>query len=115
MSVYARIENNEVMELLETEGNITEMFPSELVWVDITDVKPIPDQRWKYVDGVFSKPYVPPYDPTPEILAELLTLDKDSIALIRTILIEAKLGDESDSFMQLQAIHDRSLILNESL
>ncbi|MFC4431394.1 tail fiber assembly protein [Cupriavidus respiraculi] len=40
MKTYARIDQGIVVELLHTEGNIAEMFHPDLVWIDVTDMKP---------------------------------------------------------------------------
>lgn len=37
MKRYARIENNKVVEFIETDNDISQMFHSDLVWVDIED------------------------------------------------------------------------------
>jgi hypothetical protein len=65
MKTYARIANGAVFELIETDGNIEEMFTPDLVWVDVTDVSPQPQQRWTAVesDGVWAfgePPAMPP-------------------------------------------------------
>ena len=51
---YARIENDTVMELFETNGDITQMFHPNLVWVPC----PSPEitEGWRYVDGAFLLP-----------------------------------------------------------
>lgn len=43
MMRYARIENGEVVEQIETNGNIVEMFPPELVWIDVSGVVGVTD------------------------------------------------------------------------
>lgn len=41
---YARIDNSEVMELFQTDGDIKEMFHPELEWIDVTKESPTPKQ-----------------------------------------------------------------------
>lgn len=55
MRTYARIQEGVIFELLQTEGDIRSMFSSELLWVDVTDYKPMPQERWKceLVDGSY--------------------------------------------------------------
>lgn len=61
MKSYARIQDGAVAELLETDGDITEMFHSSLVWVECgEDVQP----GWAYAEGAFSPPPQVPV-PTP--------------------------------------------------
>ena len=36
MKTYARIENNTVIELLRTDGDIATMFHRDLHWIDVT-------------------------------------------------------------------------------
>lgn len=72
MKKYARIYNGSVVELFETDGDITQMFHPDFIWVDITDLAEPPDERWNAieVDGVWSfTPYVPPLPTAEEILA----------------------------------------------
>lgn len=54
--IYARIYENKVAELFETDDDITQMFHPDLIWVDITNLDPQPGERWNYVDGVFTPP-----------------------------------------------------------
>lgn len=42
---YARIYEGQVVELFETDGDITAMFHPDLIWVEITDVDPAPEKR----------------------------------------------------------------------
>lgn len=57
MKTYARIDNGIVAELFSTDGDITEMFHPDLVWVEV------PDEAvavgWTYAAGKFDTPVVP--------------------------------------------------------
>ncbi|ELS7817221.1 TPA: tail fiber assembly protein [Enterobacter bugandensis] len=55
---YARIDDGIVVELFETDGDISQMFHPDLVWVDITSIKPQPDNNWTYDGKKFSPPVV---------------------------------------------------------
>ncbi|MFL9930867.1 DUF4376 domain-containing protein [Paraburkholderia sp. RL18-103-BIB-C] len=46
MKTYARIDNEQVAELFETDGNMAEMFHPAIVWVDVTLVSPQPVVGW---------------------------------------------------------------------
>jgi hypothetical protein len=62
MKTYARIVNNTVVELFSTDGNMAEMFHPDLIWVDITDITPLPQIDWSANFGtlgwVFTAPDV---------------------------------------------------------
>lgn len=127
--LFARIENGEVAEIIPplplTEGWIEMMpedgdsrvlygYPPE-VWVEITDLNPQPGNNWQYDGEQFSPPYVAPYDPTPEIMAELSRIDVQSVALIRQLLLATKTGEGSDDFDALAAFEARSATLRDEL
>jgi len=69
MKTYARIDGVEVVELFATDGDITEMFHPDLVWVEITNAADVA-VGWTYADGKFSAPVVP--TPTAEELKALI-------------------------------------------
>ncbi|CAI8931311.1 MULTISPECIES: hypothetical protein [unclassified Pseudomonas] len=46
MKTYARIFNSTVVELFSTDGNMAEMFHPDLLWVDITEITPVPQIDW---------------------------------------------------------------------
>lgn len=50
MRTYARIVDGIVVELFDTDADIATLFHAEMVWVDITDAKPVrPAERWTAV------------------------------------------------------------------
>lgn len=55
MKTYARIESDTVVELFKTDGDISEMFHPDMVWVDVTAVAGIAE-RWKKSGSVFAPP-----------------------------------------------------------
>jgi len=46
MNKYARIYDAEVQELFSTDGDITEMFHPDFIWVDVTGMNPEPAVGW---------------------------------------------------------------------
>ncbi|MFJ2457071.1 tail fiber assembly protein [Pseudomonas neuropathica] len=61
MRTYARVDDGRVLEIFETDGDITEMVHPNLILVEIpaaTLVVP----GWLYANGVFSEPPVPTSD-----------------------------------------------------
>jgi hypothetical protein len=44
--IYARIEKDMVVEVLSTDNDITKMFHSALVWLLVTEVRPVPRVGW---------------------------------------------------------------------
>ena len=55
---YARIDGGIVVELFETDGDISQMFHPDLKWVDVTNIKPQPDFNWCYDGKAFTAPVV---------------------------------------------------------
>ncbi|RON54943.1 tail fiber assembly protein [Pseudomonas frederiksbergensis] len=77
MRRYARISQDRVVEFFETDGDITQMFPPSLIWVEITGNTQI-QQGWvaTKTDGVWTfAAYVPP-PPTEQELREQAELQK---------------------------------------
>lgn len=58
MKNYARIDRSLVAELLSTDGDITEMFHTDLIWVEVSDGES-PQVGWGYVDQEFVAPAMP--------------------------------------------------------
>lgn len=61
MKTYARIEADIVVELFETDGDISELFHPSLFWVEVTD--PSGKIGWRYEGDAFLPPL--PVDPSP--------------------------------------------------
>lgn len=74
MKNYARIDESIVVELLSTDGDITEMFHPDLIWVEIFD-DTFPAIGWSFQDGVFS----PPPPPTSEQLEAAALERRDNL------------------------------------
>lgn len=62
MKKYARIENNAVVELLETDGDITKMFHPSLHWVDCTGTAGC-SIGWLHDGVAFTAPTIPAIQP----------------------------------------------------
>lgn len=67
IKIYARIENGVVLEiikpLLDDDGNefpVAARFVPELAaqMIDVTDVSPMPEQRWTYDGTTFTPPAI---------------------------------------------------------
>lgn len=74
MKTYARVAEDRVAEVFTTDGDISQMFHPDLLWVDVSTYSPMPESGWRAVrqdegDWHFSRPLVPP--PT---VAEILSL-----------------------------------------
>lgn len=83
IKTYARIEKDTVVELFETDGEISEMFHPDMVWVDVSEVPDIVE-RWKKVGAGFFPP-APPTLAQEEIIAQYekaLDAHLDSVAKI---------------------------------
>lgn len=66
MKTYANIADGVVQYLLPTDGDITEMFHPDMIWVDVTDAIPPLAAGWTAVeiDGVWSFAAPVPQVPT---------------------------------------------------
>jgi hypothetical protein len=64
MRTYARVVKNVVVEIFSTDGNMVEMFHPDLIWVEITNQVPVPQEDWSAHFGtrgwVFLSPEVAP-------------------------------------------------------
>lgn len=61
MARYARVYDGRVAELFETDGDITQMFPPAIIWVNI-DEQPAVQYGWiaEFIDGVWKfRPWAP--------------------------------------------------------
>ena len=67
---YAHIVNGIVVETLTTDHDLGKLFPSKLLWVDISSMSPMPAPRWTYVGGVFTAPV-----PVPAAAPKLTSLE----------------------------------------
>lgn len=100
MKKYARIENGLVVELLETDGNIAELFHPDIVWEDVTGISGIAE-GWRKTDAGFVRP---PAVPLIEIKARMW----DAIKAERDRRIQSggyKIGTKwfhSDTFSRTQ-------------
>lgn len=73
MKSYARIQDDTVVELFATDGDIATLFNAALVWVDVTDSQAVAE-GWRYDGSGFApSPPVPTPTPTVPSLADLQT------------------------------------------
>jgi hypothetical protein len=76
MRTYANIDEGVVQYLLDTDGDITEMFHSDMIWVDVSSVSTSPAEGWTAVeaDGIwtFAAP-VPPVPTDADLKATAMT------------------------------------------
>jgi hypothetical protein len=70
MRTYARIQDGLVAELLKTDGDITSMFNSALVWVDVTSQSQV-TEGWHFDGTNFAPPPVQSSVAPAPTLAEL--------------------------------------------
>lgn len=54
MAKYIRVWEGSAVETLETDQDITQMFHPDLVWIDVSKVKPLPEVGWLYDGEKFS-------------------------------------------------------------
>jgi hypothetical protein len=70
MKIYARVEENIVVEFLATDGDINAMFHRDLVWIDVSDVSGI-NYGWVYDGCGFSAPSSTEF-PTEQIMSAIV-------------------------------------------
>lgn len=93
MRIFGRIYGEVLVEIFSTDGDIKEMFHPDVIWVDITEVDPMPSEGWTYTLGTFAPPV--PYSPTPSERLQANKLDRDSLLGVATLAI-APLQDAID-------------------
>lgn len=93
MALYARIENDAVAEIFETEGNIKEMFPESFIWVDITDEEPQPEYGWGFAKGKFTQPVIDYTALAEKDRQNRLTVAIDTIDIWQTKLLLGRICD----------------------
>jgi hypothetical protein len=82
---YARIENGVVMEVIETDKDISTLYTPDLVWVSCDDSV---DQRQLYVDGKFLPEQIVkpiPTPPPPTLSEQILSSPEDLAALKKAL------------------------------
>lgn len=93
MKTYARIDAGSVVELFQTDSDITQMFHPDLIWIDVTDLDPQPGQQWTYDGTTFAAPI--PWAPSPADTLLTNTSTRDSL-LSQAALAIAPLQDAVD-------------------
>lgn len=76
MKNYARIENGAVVELFATDGDITEMFHPDLIWVECSDDVQV---GHTFNDGEFSAPVVVTLTP---VIPSVVSMRQARLALL---------------------------------
>lgn len=93
MALYARIENNKVAEIFETDGNMKEMFPESFIWVDVTEEKTQPEYGWSYLKGKFTAPVVDYTSIADQEKQYRMNVASDTISIWQTKLLLGRLSD----------------------
>lgn len=65
MKTYANISDGMVQYLLPTDGDISEMFHPDMIWVDITGASPAPVAGWAAVEADGAWSFAAPIPPVP--------------------------------------------------
>jgi hypothetical protein len=96
--LYARIQNGIVAELLETNGDITEMFNIALTYVACSaDVQ----EGYIYNGSTFTAPTAPAVDLRAAILYQLLAIDQKSVRPMRAIAAGAQTDADAATLTEL--------------
>lgn len=59
MKTYAHIENGVVVEIFESDQEISALFNAAMEWVDVTGLSPTPAAWWLYDGSTFTEPPTP--------------------------------------------------------
>ncbi|SEO76138.1 virus tail fibre assembly protein, lambda gpK [Luteibacter sp. UNC138MFCol5.1] len=94
MKTYARIDSEQVVEIITTDGDISEMFHPSITWVDVTSMEPEPVEGWSATNDsgewILSPPV--PYQPTHEEIRAANIARRNEL-LARAALAMAPLQD----------------------
>ena len=93
MALYARIENDLVAEIFETDGDMKEMFPESFIWVDVTEEKAKPEYGWSYLKGKFTAPVIDYASIAEQERQYRLNVATDAISIWQTKLLLGRLSD----------------------
>lgn len=118
--VYVRIDDNSVVvEIVipyvnpETgyEYTVVEQFGQDFAnsLIEVTGLNPLPECWWTYDGANFHPPLPIVVDPLPGLRAELDEIDRESIKLIRAMVIANGIGEGSDDHDRLGVINDRAI------
>lgn len=106
MKTYARIQDGVVAELLDTDGDITQMFHPSLIWVEANNDT---EQGDLYDGSSFSRPIAP--EPSPQYKTQFSVLDfrdrftlAEQIAIRQAQLTDMEVGLVYDAFISAQFI-----------
>lgn len=64
MKTFARIEHQEVAEIVNLDVDPVELFHPSLTWIDITNMSPQPQVNYLYDNGIFTAPVFEIQEPT---------------------------------------------------
>lgn len=93
MALYARIENDLVAEIFETDGDMKEMFPESFTWVNVTEEKNQPEYGWSYLNGKFTAPVIDYASIAEQERQYRLNVATDAISIWQTKLLLGRLSD----------------------
>lgn len=93
MALYARIENDLVAEIFETDGDMKEMFPESFTWVNVTEEKHQPEYGWSYLKGKFTAPVIDYASIADQERQYRLNVATDAISIWQTKLLLGRLSD----------------------
>lgn len=60
MKTFAHVHANEVIQILQTEQPIAELFHPAMVWVDVTELVPSPAEGWSAQETSTGWQFAPP-------------------------------------------------------
>ncbi|MFJ5159433.1 tail fiber assembly protein [Pantoea sp. NPDC088449] len=96
MARYARINENLVAEIFETDNDISEMFHPDIVWVDVSKLSPAPEVGWSYSDSEFSKPVLD-YKSINNSIKQELRLSAESNISVLQYAVDLGMATEDES------------------
>lgn len=117
MRNYVRLNaENEVAEFFDFDGDIYEIFPKDLVWIEITGVDKTPWYGWKYDGNNFFEPEPPYLDPRPQLILELARIDTESMALVRKIVLSSPdLGKDTEEKLDLERLESKAVEIQKRI
>jgi hypothetical protein len=94
MKTYANISDGVVQYLLPTDGDISEMFHPDMIWVDVTDTTPGPVVGWTAVEADGAWSFAAPIPPVPtDAELKAVALSQRDALLSQASEVTAGMGD----------------------
>jgi hypothetical protein len=112
MKSYARIENNTVVEIIETDGDIATLFHPSLEFMDCTNIAGV-EQGWVKANGTLTAPPGPDLDELKKIkITEITAAFNDTLAAGFMTTHAIKMDAQLEKIQLLKSAYDLMVLLS---